>query len=77
MTTPVLCRVNINGRNCRLLSDRPASYEAIVYAANPNRDVNTLFSVTYSGARSGSLSPGESVEVTEGMVFNVFDTGNA
>ena len=53
------------------------SFEQVVnlaFANNPPSGSNVVITVTYSrgvGGHSGSLLPGNDVEVTNGMVFNV------
>lgn len=56
--------VELNFENLRQLTQRPE--------AN-----SVTWSRGYPGQTDGALLPGQSVRVREGMVFNVFNTGNA
>ena len=56
------------------------SFEQIVELEFGNYDPNTTYSVFYTrgeGNKKGSLAPGGSVKVKEGMVFNVSPTGQS
>jgi hypothetical protein len=55
------------------------SYEEVVQRADSGRSKTLLHSVTYHvrGGRSGSLTPGQSVTVEDGMVFNAYVTDGA
>jgi len=69
----------LNGGH-RVLHSNKASYDDIVALAYPYaRDV--LYSITYSKGpaanQQGILSPGQVVQVQNGMNFNAYFTGNA
>ena len=60
------------------------SYDDIVEwsGKDSRRDVERVFTVTYamphgSDKRDGSLTKGQSIEIVDGMMFNVADTSNA
>lgn len=56
------------------------SFEQVVALAYDPVPVNTLFSVTYRGAAhhaEGSLLATQSVEIKNGTIFNVTDTGQS
>jgi hypothetical protein len=59
------------------------SHEGVVWLAARQKPTDgDLFTVTYRGRHghggySGTLTPGQSVNLSEGMVFNAARTGNA
>ena len=56
------------------------SFEQIVALAFNPVPPNTLFTVTYRGAAhhaEGALQPGGTVEIKNGTIFNVTDTGQS
>lgn len=63
----------------RVVTGRPVTFEQIVQLAFPGQhDPNVVFSMTYRHAFSkphaGELSPGKTIEVKKGTVFNVTRT---
>lgn len=82
-------RITLNGRDVRVgeyggtfpETAGQVSYEDIVEMAGHGR--HRMLSVTYSTRRfgdeqrHGSLTPGKSTLLEDGMVFNVADTSNA
>jgi hypothetical protein len=67
----------VNGVEKRTLL-KVLSYEDVVWLAGLPSGYN--YSMTYKVPRTGPggiLSPGKSVAIQEGMVFNIADTGNA
>ncbi len=71
-------KISVNGREIEV-REESLSYETIVRIANGSPQV--LYSVTYSGGAGpkpqGILSPGQSVIIRDGMIFNSCFTGNA
>ena len=57
------------------------TYEDVISRAGyePSRIISVTYRTQRSGdeQRSGSLSPGQSVEIEAGMIFNAYDTSNA
>lgn len=77
---PRSVNVVINGDN----QEFPAgdvNYAEVVSTVgyNPSRILSVVYHVRLGGdsIRQGSLFPGKSVEVSEGMIFNVADTGSS
>lgn len=69
----------VNGRS-RTVTTKTVSYEDIVRFAFDTPRVQLLTMTFYRGPRKkpeGSLIPGESTSVKDGMVFNVHDTSGA
>lgn len=72
----------LNGRSCTNLTGFE-SYDDIVarYSATCAASPNVLVTITYSDGplrnQSGSLCPGESVEIINGMIFNATITNNS
>lgn len=66
----------VNGR-AREISLKELTYEEIVniaYDNNPPTGPNVVITVTYAkaeGNKQGTLLPGQSVKIKDGMVFNV------
>ena len=72
-------QIIVNGRS-RTVTSKSVSYEDVVKLAyeNPPRQLLTL--TFYRGPfrkSEGSLTPGETTNVKDGMVFNVADTSGA
>jgi hypothetical protein len=69
----------VNGRP-KEVTEKEITYEEIVNLAfdnNPPTGENVVITVTYSkgeGHKEGSLLPGDSVKVKDGMIFNVTPT---
>lgn len=69
----------VNGRK-REVTAKELSFEEIVNLAfdnNPPTGPNVLITVTYSKGehdKQGTLLPGNSVKIKEGMIFNVIPT---
>lgn len=68
----------VNGRP-KQVEEKPLSYEEVVKLAfdNPPQGENILITVTYSRGNhppEGTLTPGETVKVKDGMIFNVTPT---
>ena len=56
------------------------TFDDVVDIAFPNRDPNTIYSVTFEKAKEpkeGELVPGQSVEIKENTEFDVDDTGKS
>ncbi len=56
------------------------TFDEVVNIAFPNRDPNTIYSVTFEKAKEpkeGELLPGQSVEIKENTEFDVDDTGKS
>ena len=67
----------VNGRPKRV-PDRPISFEEAVALAFSPVPPNAFFTVIYShGNTSGSLQPGQTVPVQNGMKFDVTETGQS
>jgi hypothetical protein len=67
----------VNGRP-KKVPDKEISFEAVVALAFNPIPPNAFFTVTYSqGKHSGSLLPGQSVGVHNGMKFDVTETGQS
>jgi hypothetical protein len=73
--------ITINGKSHIKESLGNICYEEVlVYAGyKPDRIISVTYRTKRSGdcQRNGILSPGESTEVEEGMVFNAYDTSNS
>lgn len=70
--------ITVNGRE-RTVEDKELSFEELVRLAfeNPASGPYIVFTITYRkghGNKAGTLAPGESVKVKEGMIFNVTAT---
>jgi hypothetical protein len=66
----------VNGRP-RVVTTKTVSYEDVVRLAYENPPQHLLTLTFYRGPfrkSEGSLTPGESINVKDGMVFNVSDT---
>jgi hypothetical protein len=69
----------VNGRN-RTVVDKSISYEDVVRLAYEKPPRSLLTVTFYRGPfrkSEGSLTPGETINVKDGMVFNVADTSGA
>ncbi|MBL8824602.1 MAG: multiubiquitin domain-containing protein [Planctomycetia bacterium] len=67
----------VNGRP-KKVPDRPISFEEVVALAFNPVPPNAFFTVTYShGNTGGSLTPGKTVPVQNGMKFDVTETGQS
>jgi hypothetical protein len=69
----------VNTRRKTVESATVTFEQAVALAFNPV-PANTIFTVTYRGAahhEEGSLQPGQSVEIKNGTIFNVTDTGQS
>lgn len=77
-TTQHAVIIIVNGRK-KEFTGREINFEQVVRLAfeAPPYGENTMFTVTYKrghGGHEGSMLPGDSVKVKEGMVFNVTAT---
>lgn len=67
----------VNGRPKKLPGDT-ISFDQVVALAFPNANSNTIFTVTYRhGNREGRLKKGETINIQNGMHFDVTDTGQS
>jgi hypothetical protein len=72
----------ISGRPFEV-DEKEISYEEVVnlrYDGHPPTGENVVITVTYSKShdgKEGSLQPGHSVKVKDGMVFNVVDSSQS
>lgn len=67
----------VNGRP-KKVPDKNISFEEVVALAFNPVPPNAFFTVTYShGNRGGSLLPGKTVPVQNGMKFDVTETGQS
>lgn len=70
----------VNGQPKRI-EDNHLSYAQLVRIAFPEIDPRTAYTVTYDkGPKQnpeGSMSPGDTVKIQNGMVFNVTPTGKS
>jgi len=70
----------VNGRP-RQVEKRKYSFEEIVRMAFPNPQPNFEYTVTYSRGehphKEGTLVAGQTVEVKEGMIFDVTETNKS
>lgn len=69
----------VNGRKKTVAMEQRSFAEIVALAFNPvPRGLNTLFTVTYGlgpkANREGMLLAGETVQITDGMVFGVTQT---
>ena len=74
-------KVYVNGVPMTVEGPTVTQMQLVAMARGPGKDTTT-FDVAYEhttkrGRVSGSLAPGESVDVAEGMTFNVTNTRNA
>ena len=71
-------KIIINGRDLNIMLSKELTYEDIVSLSH--HDSTNILSLTYAHGvndEQGSLSPGDSIEIKDGMIFNVADTSNA
>jgi hypothetical protein len=69
--------ITVNGRGMSVPAGE-ISYESVVKLAFPEIEPGFVFTMVCRGLRfSGSLIPGESVALEEGMIFSVADTSGA
>lgn len=79
---PRKVEIRVNGRK-RIVDPGPLSYEAVVKLAFPNAQPNpdVIYTVGFRhgppSRPEGSLVAGQSVEVCEGMIFNVSSTNRS
>lgn len=70
----------INGRE-KIITTKAVSFEEIVGLSGLPSGQNTVFTVTYRRApgqkHEGTMVPGETVEVKDGMIFNVTATNKS
>ena len=69
----------VNGRP-KKVAEGDLSFSEIVALAFTPVPPNALFTVTYSRGdnnKSGSLQPGQTVKIKDGMIFNVTETGQS
>jgi hypothetical protein len=69
----------VNARRKTVTADE-LTFEQIVALAFDPVPANAFFTVTYSGGvhhRDGSLLPGQTVEIKDGMQFHVTETGQS
>lgn len=68
----------VNGTQ-ELVEGPRISYEQVVLLAFPNQPVDGLYTVAYANPRGhdGTLAPGQSTHVQEGMSFNVVKTNRS
>lgn len=75
----MIAMIVLNGRQVRK-NGRRMSYEELVEICRPSTHCpDSVYTVTYSkgvGGAQGELTKGESVAITDRMVFNVVETGN-
>lgn len=79
MSDPQEKEINIivNGRP-KKVPDKPISFEEVVALAFNPVPPNAFFTVTWShGNKGGSLLPGKTVAVENGMKFDVTETGKS
>ena len=79
MSAPQDKEINIivNGRP-KKVPDRPISFEAVVALAFNPVPPTAIFTVTYShGNTGGTLLPGQTVPIRNGMKFDVTETGQS
>lgn len=73
-------RVIVNGRRANLVGTK-ISYEQLIRLAYPNIFEPDAFTITFTypgkDKNGGSLIPGQTVELDNGMVFNCLHTGQA
>jgi hypothetical protein len=73
----------VNGKSLRisLAENEPLTYDGLLSIADTDEKIyREGATVTYSKGRfgkNGTLISGESIEIVEGMIFNVADTSNA
>jgi len=71
--------VVVNARK-KTVTAKELSFEQIVALAFDPVPPNSLFTVTYRRGQSnqeGTLQPGQTVHIHEGMIFNVTETGQS
>ncbi len=72
-------KIFVNGRT-RTVTTPKLTFDQVVALAfdNPPKGENVVFTITYrrsdTSNTQGTLTPGNSVEVTNGMIFNVTPT---
>lgn len=72
-------KIVVNGRP-ETVDKEVLTFDDVVNIAFPNRDPNTIYSVTFEKAKEpkeGELLPGQSVEIKENTEFDVDDTGKS
>jgi hypothetical protein len=60
-------------------TDHHITYEQVVQLAFPGDPADVLFTVSYANlhGKDGTLAPGQSTEVKDGMIFNVGKTNRS
>ncbi len=69
----------VNARS-KTVTDKELSFEQLVALAFDPVPPNSFFTVTYRRGESnkeGTLLPGQTVQIHQGMVFNVTETGQS
>lgn len=69
----------VNARK-KTVTSNELTFEQIVALAFDPVPANSLFTVTYSGGvhhQDGSLQPGQTIEIKDGMQFYVTETGQS
>lgn len=74
-------KIKVNGRDLEVIA-KTLSYEDIChleFGKVPEALITVVHHTRAEGGweRNGSLTPGQSVELVEGMIFNAHYTGNA
>ena len=72
-------KIVVNGTH-ETVDKEVLTFDDVVTLAFPNRDPNTIYSVTFEkakGPKEGELLPGQSVEIKENTEFDVDDTGKS
>jgi Multiubiquitin len=71
-------KIIVNGRDKHVISAL-LSYDYIVRLAGRDPLTSPLVSITWrvKGQGGGSLTPGQSVQAEDGMIFNAYVTGSA
>lgn len=70
--------VIINGQPCRFIcqEDYCVTYDDVVMASGMVGDPTITYRKAKDG-KQGMLTDGETVQIVDGTIFNVVDTGNA
>ena len=72
--------VYVNGQ-AKQVEKREYTFEEVIRLAFPNPNQNFEYTVTYSKGeepkKEGTLVPGQSVKMKEGMIFDVYETNKS
>lgn len=70
-----MVHINVNGRK-RNWTEKIIKYENVVLLAFEHSvdNPNIIFTITYSGKKKGSMVKGDTIRLSEGMIFNVTAT---